>query len=131
MIVQLVLAVIVLAPAVSAQTPRAVLSVTPAILEFVWYGGTLPPAQTVTLTSTLATTWTARASTQTGANWLVVPSASSPAGNPRPNTSMLNAFDGQRVPNSAIVPTGTGGAIPVFTYRKTSVSLQVSGYFSR
>ncbi len=54
-----------------------------------------------------------------------------PTGQPQPNASILNAFQGQVVTNSAIIPAGTGGAIDIYAYRKTDVVLEISGYFSR
>lgn len=54
-----------------------------------------------------------------------------PTGQPRPNASVLNAFQGQVVTNSAIIPAGTNGAIDIFAFRRTHVVLEVSGYFGR
>jgi hypothetical protein len=54
-----------------------------------------------------------------------------PTGQPRPNASILNAFEGQTVANSAIVPAGTGGSVDVFAYRRTHVAVEISGYFGR
>jgi len=54
-----------------------------------------------------------------------------PAGSAMPNASILNAFDGQIVTNSAIVPAGTDGSVSVYTYRKTHVVVEISGYFAR
>jgi hypothetical protein len=54
-----------------------------------------------------------------------------PSGNSRPNASQLNAFQGQTVSNSAIVPAGTGGSIDLFVFRKTNVALEVAGFFNR
>lgn len=54
-----------------------------------------------------------------------------PANQPRPNASILNAFQGQIVTNSAIVPAGANGAIDVYAYRRTDVVVEVSGYFGR
>ena len=54
-----------------------------------------------------------------------------PAGQPQPNVSVLNAFQGQTVSNSAIVPAGTGGAIDVYAYRQTDIVVEISGYFGR
>ncbi|MBI4905769.1 MAG: hypothetical protein HY820_19200 [Acidobacteria bacterium] len=54
-----------------------------------------------------------------------------PSGQPRPNASILNAFQGQVVTNAAIIPAGTGGAIDVFAFRRTGVVVEVSGYFGR
>ncbi|MBI4907015.1 MAG: BACON domain-containing protein [Acidobacteria bacterium] len=54
-----------------------------------------------------------------------------PTGQPRPNASILNSFQGQIVTNSAIVPAGTNGAIDVYVYRRTDVVVEISGYFGR
>jgi hypothetical protein len=54
-----------------------------------------------------------------------------PTGEPRPNASILNAFEGQIVTNFGIVPSGTNGAFDVFTYRRTHVVVELSGYFGR
>jgi hypothetical protein len=54
-----------------------------------------------------------------------------PTGQPRPVVSFLNAFEGQVVTNSVIVPAGTGGAIDLYAYRRANIVLEVSGYFSR
>ena len=54
-----------------------------------------------------------------------------PAGSAMPNASILNAFDGQIVTNAAIVPAGTDGSVSVYTYRKTHVVVEISGYFAR
>ncbi|MFN7935776.1 MAG: Ig domain-containing protein [Bryobacteraceae bacterium] len=55
----------------------------------------------------------------------------SPSGQSRPNASMLNAFEGQTVTNSSIVPAGAGGSIDLFAYRRTHVAVEISGYFAR
>ncbi|MCC6362414.1 MAG: DUF3421 domain-containing protein [Bryobacterales bacterium] len=54
-----------------------------------------------------------------------------PTGQPRPNASVLNAFQGQIVSNSAIVPSGSNGSIDIYAYRRTHVVVEVSGYFGR
>ncbi|MBL8230542.1 MAG: hypothetical protein JNL98_18775 [Bryobacterales bacterium] len=54
-----------------------------------------------------------------------------PTGQGRPNASSLNAFEGQIVTNSAIIPAGANGAIDVYAFRRTHVVLEVSGYFGR
>lgn len=54
-----------------------------------------------------------------------------PTGQNRPNASILNAFEGQIVTNSAIIPAGAGGAIDVYAYRRTHLVVEVSGYFGR
>ncbi|MBS1826748.1 MAG: putative Ig domain-containing protein [Acidobacteria bacterium] len=52
-----------------------------------------------------------------------------PTGQPRPNTSVLNAFQGQTVTNSAIIPAGTNGGIDIYAYRATNVIGTLTGYF--
>ena len=54
-----------------------------------------------------------------------------PTGQPQPNASILNAFDGQTVTNSAIIPAGTNGAVNVYAFERTHVVVEVSGYFGR
>lgn len=54
-----------------------------------------------------------------------------PTGQPRPNASILNAFQGQIVSNSAIIPAGTNGAVDIYTFQRTDVVVEISGYFGR
>lgn len=60
-----------------------------------------------------------------------------PAGLPWPNISQLNAFEGQTVANSAIVPASFGqpgvpdGSIHIRVANQTNVGLEVAGYFAR
>ena len=54
-----------------------------------------------------------------------------PTGQSQPNTSILNAFDGQAVSNAAIVPAGTNGALNLFTFQSTHLTLEIAGYFGR
>lgn len=54
-----------------------------------------------------------------------------PTGQSQPNASILNAFQGQIVTNSAIIPAGANGAINIYAYRRTDVVVEVSGYFGR
>jgi hypothetical protein len=54
-----------------------------------------------------------------------------PTGQPQPNASILNAFEGQVVTNSAIVPAGTNGAVDVYAFGKTHVVVEIAGYFGR
>jgi hypothetical protein len=54
-----------------------------------------------------------------------------PTGQVRPNASILNAFEGQIVTNSAIVPANAAGAIDVYAYRRTHLVVEISGYFGR
>ena len=54
-----------------------------------------------------------------------------PTGQPRPGASILNAFEGQIVSNSATIPAGTNGAIDIYAYTQTNVVVEVSGYFGR
>lgn len=54
-----------------------------------------------------------------------------PAGVTWPGVSQLNAFQGQTVSNSAIVPGSGNGGIQVKVAGTTNVMLEVVGYFSR
>jgi len=54
-----------------------------------------------------------------------------PTGQAQPNASVLNAFQGQTISNSAIIPAGTGGAIDVYAFRRTDVVVEIAGYFGR
>ncbi|MBI4910377.1 MAG: hypothetical protein HY820_42560 [Acidobacteria bacterium] len=54
-----------------------------------------------------------------------------PSGTPWPNISQLNAFQGQTLANSGIVPASSTGSIDVRVAATTHVALEVSGYFSR
>lgn len=53
-----------------------------------------------------------------------------PNGGLQPNASILNAFQGQTVTNSLILPAGTIGAVDVFAAARTHVVLDVGGYFA-
>ena len=52
-------------------------------------------------------------------------------GTPWPAVSQLNAFEGQTVSNSAIVPGSATGSILVKVNNPTHVALEVAGYFAR
>ncbi|MBL8218562.1 MAG: hypothetical protein JNL62_05010 [Bryobacterales bacterium] len=54
-----------------------------------------------------------------------------PTGQGQPNASVLNAFEGQTVTNSAIIPSGPNGQVNVYAYRPTHVVVELSGYFGR
>jgi hypothetical protein len=54
-----------------------------------------------------------------------------PAGTPWPNISQLNAFQGQTLANSGIVPADAQGAIAIRVAGLTHATLEVSGYFGR
>jgi hypothetical protein len=54
-----------------------------------------------------------------------------PTGQSQPNASVLNAFEGQIVTNSAIIPSGPNGQVNVYAYRATNVVVELSGYFGR
>ncbi|MBI4906163.1 MAG: hypothetical protein HY820_21190 [Acidobacteria bacterium] len=54
-----------------------------------------------------------------------------PTGQAQPTASILNAFQGQTVSNSAIIAAGANGAIDVYAYRRTDVVVEISGYFGR
>jgi hypothetical protein len=54
-----------------------------------------------------------------------------PTGQARPIASVSNAFEGQVVTNSSLVPAGANGSVDVFAFRRTHVVVDVSGYFNR
>ncbi|MBI4902483.1 MAG: hypothetical protein HY820_02535 [Acidobacteria bacterium] len=54
-----------------------------------------------------------------------------PSGTAWPNVSQLNAFQGQMLANSGIVPASASGSIDVRVASTTHVTLEVSGYFGR
>ena len=69
-------------------------------------------------------------------NVTVVPKAGSltylalwPDGQPQPNVSTLNSWDGSVVANAAILPAGQSGAINVFATNLTDLIIDISGYF--
>lgn len=53
-----------------------------------------------------------------------------PTGQQRPLVSTLNAFEGQIIANSAIVPAGSNGSISVFVTDDTDFIIDVYGYFT-
>jgi len=53
-----------------------------------------------------------------------------PTGQPMPIASTLNAFDGQVVANTAIVPAGDNGSISVYVSNPTDVLIDINGYFA-
>ena len=54
-----------------------------------------------------------------------------PDGEPQPNVSTLNSYDGSTKANAAIVSGGSGtGAISIFASNTTDVVLDISGYFT-
>jgi subtilisin family serine protease len=54
-----------------------------------------------------------------------------PSGAPWPGVSQLNAFQGQMVSNSGIVPAGAGGAIQMKVNATTHAIVELAGYFGR
>jgi hypothetical protein len=52
-----------------------------------------------------------------------------PTGQPRPQVSTLNSWQGKIVANAAIVPAGTNESISVFVTNPTNVILDINGYF--
>ncbi|HUQ90323.1 MAG TPA: BACON domain-containing protein, partial [Bryobacteraceae bacterium] len=54
-----------------------------------------------------------------------------PAGEPRPNVSTLNAFEGQVVANAAIVPAGSSGGVSVYSSNDTHLIIDINGYFTQ
>jgi len=53
-----------------------------------------------------------------------------PTGQSRPNASILNSYLGTVVPNAAIVPAGTNGAVSLFASEPTDVAMDITGYFA-
>ena len=58
------------------------------------------------------------------------PGSGSGLGWPRPNTSILNSWEGQVVANSAIVGSDNNGAIRVYVSNRTHLIVDVTGYFN-
>ncbi|MCC6394326.1 MAG: hypothetical protein IT167_27265 [Bryobacterales bacterium] len=54
-----------------------------------------------------------------------------PTGQQQPIASILNAFQGQVVSSGAIIPAGNEGSVDIYTYRRTDVAVEISGYFAR
>ncbi|MGC2112799.1 MAG: choice-of-anchor D domain-containing protein [Candidatus Korobacteraceae bacterium] len=52
-----------------------------------------------------------------------------PAGQPQPQVSTVNSWDGRIKANAAIVPAGASGAVSVFASNTTDVVLDIDGYF--
>jgi probable HAF family extracellular repeat protein len=52
-----------------------------------------------------------------------------PTGQPLPNASTLNSWNGTVVANAALVPAGTNGAMSVYVTNPANVILDVDGYF--
>ncbi len=52
-----------------------------------------------------------------------------PTGQPRPNASTLNSWEGTVVANAAVVPAGTNGAVSVYVSDDSNVILDINGYF--
>lgn len=69
-------------------------------------------------------------------NITVVPSGSLsyltvyPTGQPRPNVSTLNSFDGSVVANATTVPAGVNGAIDIYATDRTHVIVDINGYLT-
>jgi hypothetical protein len=53
-----------------------------------------------------------------------------PTGQDRPLASTLNSWDGQVVPNAAIIPAGSSGAVSVFVANESHVVVDIAGYFA-
>lgn len=53
-----------------------------------------------------------------------------PTGQPQPNVSTLNSFNGTILANAAIVPAGTGGAVTFFASNTTDLVVDINGYFA-
>jgi hypothetical protein len=54
-----------------------------------------------------------------------------PTGQPLPNASVLNAFEGQTVSAGFLVPAGTNGSVDVYSFLTSHMALEISGYFGR
>jgi hypothetical protein len=52
-----------------------------------------------------------------------------PSGQTQPYVSTLNSLDGRIKANSAIIPSGTGGAVSVYATNTTDLVLDIDGYF--
>jgi uncharacterized repeat protein (TIGR01451 family) len=52
-----------------------------------------------------------------------------PTGQPQPNASTLNSWEGIVVANAAIVPAGANGAVSVYVSDPSNVILDINGYF--
>lgn len=52
-----------------------------------------------------------------------------PDGQPQPNVSTLNSWDGRVKANAAIVPAGNAGAVDIYASGDTDLILDVNGYF--
>ena len=55
-----------------------------------------------------------------------------PTGQPRPNASTLNSFQGYVVANAAIVPSGpvdSGGGVDVYASNPTDIIIDINGYY--
>ncbi|MBI4902307.1 MAG: hypothetical protein HY820_01650 [Acidobacteria bacterium] len=77
-----------------------------------------------------AKAWAVNASVVPGGN--AMPYLSMwPSGTAWPNVSQLNAFQGQTLANSGIVPASSNGSIDVRVAGTTNGTLEVSGYFGR
>lgn len=53
-----------------------------------------------------------------------------PAGQTQPFVSTLNSWDGQVVPNAAIIPAGANGEIRAYVSNNTDLVIDVNGYFA-
>jgi hypothetical protein len=54
-----------------------------------------------------------------------------PTGQPQPNVSTMNSYNGSVVANAAIVPAGTGGATSIYVTDATDVLFDINGYFAQ
>jgi hypothetical protein len=53
-----------------------------------------------------------------------------PTGQPQPNVSTLNSFNGTTLANATIVPAGTGGAVSFYADDTTDLVVDINGYFA-
>jgi serine protease len=90
----------------------------------------IPQAGTCTGLPATARAWALNASVTPGGS--AVPFLSLwPAGTAWPNISQLNAFQGQTVANSGIVPADANGSVLIRTAGTTHAAVEVAGYFGR
>jgi hypothetical protein len=53
-----------------------------------------------------------------------------PTGQPQPNVSTMNSYNGSVVANAAIVPAGSNGAISIYVTDSADVLFDINGYFA-
>lgn len=53
-----------------------------------------------------------------------------PTGEPQPQVSLMNSFDGRTKANAAIVPAGNGGDVSVYVSNTTNILIDINAYFA-